>query len=210
MHHDIKCIFQRFGFFQPQFFDPVLAQPHQTRSMVCDSLRDRHQFSVKSHRIQKVASVALKHFFDSFGSAIFVNLTQICHQIIIDQFFECFSVRHHQNIRERLVFDQDIYEFIVTVFSLHVDVFVLDVQHLSEITGVGIVFVSISIREVRIVCTAHLSQSIGHKLRICSIRCLRGCFPGTGADSFFCGSCVFCFCRCFTLICLSGDTAASA
>ena len=86
--HDIKGIFQSLWLFKPQLVYPVFAEPHQTRSMICDRLRDSHQLSVKFHRLQKTASIAFEHFLDPFGGTVLIHLRQILNQIVFYEFLE--------------------------------------------------------------------------------------------------------------------------
>ena len=154
--------------------------------MICDRLRDSHQLSIKFHRLQKTASIAFEHFFDPFRGTVLIHLRQILNQIIFHQFFEHPPVRNRQDIRQSLILYQNIDKLIITVFTLHIYILILNVQDLFEIAGIGIIFIGISIRKIGIIGAAHLPQRISHKFRIRSIRTLCSTFPAAGSHIFFC------------------------
>ena len=164
--------------------------------MICDRLRDSHQLSIKFHRLQKTASIAFEHFFDPFRGTVLIHLRQILNQIIFHQFFEHPPVRDHQDIRQSLILYQNIDKLIITIFTLHIYILILNVQDLFEIAGIGIIFIGISIRKIGIIGAAHLPQRIGHKFRIRSIRALRSTFPAAGSHILVYRF-TFLFCRWF-------------
>ena len=167
--YDIKRIVQRLRFLKTKLIHPGFSKPQKSRSMVRNCFRNRHQLSVKPSRIQKITAIAFKHLFYPGSRTVFINITQIFYKIIFHQFFQRFAVRNHQHIRQGLIFHKNIDKLIVAVFSFHIHIIILNIQHLTEISGISIILIRISFRKIRIICSAHLPQCIRHKFRICFI-----------------------------------------
>ena len=167
--------------------------------MINNSLRHCHQLPVIFHRIQKLGSITGIHSFDSVCSTEFIHLCQIFYQIVFHHFIQHFLVRDHHDIREHPIFHNHIDKFIISVFTFHVCVLILDIQHLFQITGIFIIFISLSLGQIRIIGTIHLGKSIGHSFRILSIGSCPGFFPVPGFIFFLFLNPIrfFCFLLCF-------------
>ena len=169
---------QRYRIGKSQPFHPVLAQPQKRSSMIYLCIRKCVESAVKCSRFQKCFAVTLIHFLDPFCCTFFIYCGKIFDHPTPDQFFDCLPAFYHQQIRQLLIFHQNLNGLLIRIgiFPFQ-NIFVLNIQPFFQVSCVGIILISRLHRQVCIIRSNDFPQCISNKLGIFPIRCVCCIFP---------------------------------